>query len=537
VVGLFVRLKLTLIRNGFRGGWQRRVGLIVGALTALPLALMGFAVLATVRPASSSARQLVVLGCTSLFVSWIGLPVLGFGADETLDPSRLAVLPLRRRQLMTGLLAASFIGVAPLATLLGLTGAVVGFTTSPLSLVLVSLCVMIEVLLCVTACRATVTALSRMLRSRRGRDVSVLIVALVALLPQLLRLAIPGDIGAELDLSPAVGWARWTPPGWVGQSMVDAATGHSLKALGGIAVGIVTLLALVAGWAIALERSLTSAEATQSTRTGGTTVDAGGQAHGRPLFPRVALFLPVDRVGAVAARELRYIVRDPRRRVQLLYGILMPVFIVLPVLARGSLHREAAVLAAVTVSFFSGGLTGLNQFGVDGAAYWMNVVAGNDPGSDMLGKNTAAVLIALPATTVIAFGLAAYTGGWRYVPIAIAASMAVLAVCLGVGNVVSVLAPQPMPDAVGNVWAQRSGAGCATGMISMLARLIEMLLLLPVGLAVLAAATWPLSGTVTMAVSLVYGWLLWRLGLRMAVRRVWWRLPELLDMLSPKQAA
>src|SRR5437762_2877050 len=111
MVGLFVRLKLTLMRNGLRGGWQRRMGLIMGAVAA--------------------------------------------------------------------------------ATLLGLSGAVIGYTTSPASLVVVAAAIVVEVALCLTASRAVITALSRMLRSRRGRDVSVILVALVALLPQLLRLALP----------------------------------------------------------------------------------------------------------------------------------------------------------------------------------------------------------------------------------------------------------------------------------------------------------------------------------------------------------
>src|SRR3954467_11934665 len=147
MVGVFVKLKLTLIRNGLRGGWQRQVGLILGAVAALPLAALGFLALAVSGRDSDVAQQVAVIGCTVLFVGWISLPVLGFGSDETLDPSRLALLPLTRRQLMTGLLSASVIGLAPVATLLALSGSLIGFTTSVASGVVVALAVAIELAL------------------------------------------------------------------------------------------------------------------------------------------------------------------------------------------------------------------------------------------------------------------------------------------------------------------------------------------------------------------------------------------------------
>src|SRR3954451_5255962 len=282
MVGVFVRLKLTLIRNGLRGGWQRQLGLILGAVAALPLAIIGFATLAASGRDSDVAQQVAVIGCTALFVGWISLPVLGFGSDETLDPNRLSLLPLRRRHLMTGLLAASAIGVAPVATVLGLSGAVVGYSTSLASLLVVTAAVLVELVLCITAARAVVTGLSRMLRSRRGRDVSVILVALVALLPQLLRFTLPQpDSDRAIDLSPVVGTARWLPPGLVGQAMVDARSGRLPAAVGELALATAAVFALLAVWAYALQRTLTTAEAT-GTRAGER------RAGGRPLslFPR-----------------------------------------------------------------------------------------------------------------------------------------------------------------------------------------------------------------------------------------------------------
>ena len=44
-------------------------------------------------------------------LGWLFLPLVFFGVDESLDPARFALLPLRRRTLIAGLLTAALIGV------------------------------------------------------------------------------------------------------------------------------------------------------------------------------------------------------------------------------------------------------------------------------------------------------------------------------------------------------------------------------------------------------------------------------------------
>ena len=120
MVGTFVRLKLRLLRNGFSIG-QGAVLFGIGAFGAGVFALGGFSSLALARrDANAPDLAIVVFGLATL--GWTILPILGFGNDETLDPQRLATLPLSRRQLVSGVLAASLVGVAPLATLIALSG-------------------------------------------------------------------------------------------------------------------------------------------------------------------------------------------------------------------------------------------------------------------------------------------------------------------------------------------------------------------------------------------------------------------------------
>ncbi|MGH2720739.1 MAG: ABC transporter permease, partial [Actinomycetota bacterium] len=176
----FVRLKLRLILNALRSG-RGAVGLVVGLLLAVPLAIGGFGIFAfAARDEVAWAREIAVVGFTLLFLGWILLPVIGFGSDETLDPSRLALLPLTRRRLVAGLTAASCVGIPPLATLAVLAGTLPGYGRGAGTAV-VAAAVAVELLLCVVASRAVVTALSRRLRSRKGRDTILVGVTLLAL--------------------------------------------------------------------------------------------------------------------------------------------------------------------------------------------------------------------------------------------------------------------------------------------------------------------------------------------------------------------
>ena len=527
---VFVRLKLRLIGNGLRGGWQRAAGLVVGIVFAIPLALSGFAILAAARSSQADRAAIAVIGFTGLFLGWMCFPVLGFGTDETLDPSRLTVFPLSRRDLMTGMLAASFVGIAPLATLLALTGGLVGYAPGSLGALVVVGALVVELCLCLTASRATITALARLLRTRRGRDITIVLVTLIAVLPQLVRVWIMSGHAdtASVDLRPAVDVLRWTPPGLAGHAMVDAAAGRAAWALLQLLLAAACVVPLLLWWASSLERALTTAEVTQgpAKRTGPS----------RALFPRaVTGLLPWNRAGAVAAKELRYIGRDPRRRMQLLSGFLVPLFAFIPLLANHQLRSPKSVLGVTGFAFFLG-LTALNQLGVDGRAYWMNVSAGNDPYDDLLGKNVAAALVTAAMLVFGAVALAAVAGGsaFLWLPLALALSAGVVGVQLGVGDVVSVRVPTPMPESPTNPWGQNTGQGCAAGFVGMLALGVEGLLLLP--LAVLVAVglgPWPPALVIAAPAAVVYGWLIWRTGLRIATRWLWWRLPELLETLTP----
>ncbi|CAM5690937.1 hypothetical protein STENM223S_02913 [Streptomyces tendae] len=69
-------------------------------------------------------ESLVVLLVAVLALGWAVMPLFFPGGDETLDPTRLVMLPLRPRPLVRALLVASLVGIGPLFTVCLLVGSV-----------------------------------------------------------------------------------------------------------------------------------------------------------------------------------------------------------------------------------------------------------------------------------------------------------------------------------------------------------------------------------------------------------------------------
>ena len=74
-------------------------------------------------------------------VGWMLTPLVAFGVDETVDPARFALLPIRPQTLQRGLLVTSLIGFFPLANFVVLIGAAVAlgvpWSVLPIALVCV----------------------------------------------------------------------------------------------------------------------------------------------------------------------------------------------------------------------------------------------------------------------------------------------------------------------------------------------------------------------------------------------------------------
>ena len=529
---LFVRLKLSLLANGFRRGWQQGLGIIIAALYALPLAMLGArgaSLLGRRAEVASVGEPVLVIGFAVLWIGWIVGPLLAFGMDETLDPGRLRLLPLSRRQVMTGLVAASCVGIGPVVTAILLYGVFVGFARVGAGAVIVLAAVAAQFLLCITAARAVTTALSRRLASRRGRDLITVGAALFGLviagLAQVPRLVLSDGEGPEATaelLQRLAGFAQGfnaLPPAWAGRAVGAAARGELGFALLWLAAAAVAVAAFVWWWAAGLERGF---DAGRANSVRGREAD---------LFPRLVRWLPRTRFGAGIAKDLRYAWRVPQLRVQYLMLALMLVPVAFVTTTQGA---EPFVVLLAPLALLLVGTTGFNLFGADRGAVWVLDATGPAPRTDLLAKTAVTAGLGLPMIALLAVVLAAVTGGWQYLVPSVVLAVGVQGCVAAVGLVVSVLAPFPLPESPTNVFAANAGAGCTAAAMQALGLIVELILLVPVaiGVALAIARGIPLLPVALAAVA--WGALLWWIGIVLSSRRLSGSGPEFVAALHPR---
>lgn len=534
MVGLALRLRLTLLRNSFRhgtGSTQRRLGFVTGAVGGGAVAVLGFALLAALRSDPVAASDAGVVLFTFLALGWVVLPVLTFASDDLLDPTRLSLLPLRRVDLMIVLAVGSVVGVAPIATLLAAFGLAAGVAGGPVPVLVAVLAAVLEVGFCVVLSRIVAAALSGLLRSRRGRDIGIALTTLVALSFQLLnpvlqRLIRPGTDGSHV-LAAIARPLRWTPPGLVAGAPRLAGEGRLL-----LAVGRLTLVAgLVVGGVVLWERLVARSL---------VGVDASGHGRRRTTSLAPALLrrvLPAGRTGAAIAKDLRYLTRDPRRGISQLIGVLLPaVALVLgPAYSRGSAPGRGAVFVVCFVAALAG-LQGANRFGLDGTSTWMLIATqtcAGDARRDLLGGDIATTVVVAPLLVLTGVVTATLTDGWSYLPPAFGLALALLLIATAGSGVVAVVAPFAVPDNPRNAFGKGgAGQGCAAGLVALVLLAAVTAVCLPLLVMLLPALHSRAWGWALLVVGPAYG-----IGLGAALReagaRRWaQRGPEVLQVLT-----
>ncbi|MGW7460610.1 transporter [Streptomyces sp. NPDC054797] len=520
---IFVGLKLALLRNGLKGSSKRKAvyfttlafALLVGFFVTLGLSLLH---------GNAHAGTVVVLLAAILALGWTFMPLFFPTGDETLDPSRLVMLPLRPRPLVRALLASSLVGIGPLFTLCLAVGSVVAVARGAAGAVAAVVAAPLLVLGCVTLARAVATANVRLLTSRKGRDLALLSGLLIAVGAQLANFASQRlfETGGLSRLEPVEAVVRWLPPA-TAVGMVDSA---SEGAYGVAAAQLALTLAALAGLLWFWERSLTKLMVTPD----GSTIAAATPAKDRGAGGVWSL-LPAGRTGAVMQRTLRYVVRDPKTKASwvtaLAVGLIVPVF--------NALQGTGSVYLAC----FGAGMLGVqmyNQFGQDTSAFWMvaqTISTRRDAYVELRARAAALALVTVPYTVLVSVVTAAVIGEWHSFPAALGLSLALLGSMLCTGAVASARFPYSIPSdgAFKNVAPGQAGlawAGIFAGLFasSVICAPVIVLtvwlntgahqdvswILLPLGVAWGALATW--------------------CGLRLAAPTVARKLPEILLAVS-----
>ena len=507
------RLKLRLYRRSF----ERSMGKasFVGSLL-FAAALAGRLVAAFVEPPANLAHgggpYLVTLFSLAAGV-WIALAILTLTSGEMLPPGLLTAYPLSRRSRTIGLFAASFIGVAPLATLIAFLSALVGFANSPLAAVVIVLAALLGTAFCLALSVIVSTSLGLLMHSRRGRDIGAIVGGCVGGLGYLiykevqdiLDSAAPSRGGTVVDVLTA------TPAGALGRAIAEARSGSVALAGALLLASAVVVIGMLALWSGVVERL--------SVEASGLGGAVSKRRDDRLSLP-ISLFrhFPDQRAAVGCAAELRSIQRDPRRLMQYIGGLVIAALVVgLWQYKAGGIDPTFAGWAGV----FLLQTTAPAQFAFDADATWAYVVAAGNPRSDLLGKNLALLIIAMVVLTPIACVLALTSGRADLLAGAVIAALGSSMAWIGMGSIASLVTPVGIPRDPNKVPKPSAGLRLLGFMGICMA-----LALPPPALAYLSerAGATNVPGA---ALGLVYGAAVWWLGFRSAGMRLERRHPEI----------
>ncbi|MDH6578406.1 transporter [Kitasatospora sp. MAP5-34] len=519
VVRALVALKIRLLANGLRQSTERRVVYLLGSV--LGLVFTGAVALAlTLLHGRTGAADAAVMLVTGTTVGWAALPLFLFGSDESADPTRLTMLPLRPGAMLRGTLLAALIGPGPVLSLVLLGGAAVAASGGVASVPFAVLGVPLAAITLVTLSRSVAAGNARLLSSRRGKDFAIFGGLLFAVLIQVGNLASQSVFrqhGGHLDLSPLKPFAsvlRWIPP----VSAVDAArsAGDGAYGVAVLQLGLTAalLVLLMRWWRRSLEQLMVTVDSS-------TLIDTKGVGRSR-----AAAFLPEGRVGAVMQRHLRYAWREPRAKAAVFTSLGMTVVFCVLSVVQGWASVYVVALAGLML-----GLQMVNLFGMDGSAFWMVSATLSTPAharEELRGRAFAVLSYAVPSALVLALGLSAATGLWGQLAPALGLTFAALGAGVGLGSLLSVLVPYAMP-ADGNPMRNAAPGQSGVVLLNSFGSLLGVVLLtLPVGgvLAWLLLAAGP--AWLLLAIGPLYGAALAALGIRLAATRLLDRLPEIL---------
>ncbi|MER5772392.1 transporter [Streptomyces sp. NPDC001985] len=525
LTGIFLRLKLSLLRNGLRQSATRTTVFVISLVLTLLVAALQLLGLVLLR-GSDQAATVAVLLAGVLALGWAVMPLFFPGGDETLDPTRLVMLPLRPRPLVSALLTASLAGIGPLFALCLLTGSALALAHGTAAVLVSLIAVPLALLVCVALARAVAAGNIRLLTSRKGRDLALLSGLVVAIGFQLVNFGAQrlGQAGGVSALEPAAEVVRWLPPAAAIGAIDSVSEGAHAVALAQLALSAGALYALLWSW----RRSLT----TLMTTPDGSTLGAAGKPSARGRFPGGPhRLLPEGRTGTVARRTLLYVWRDPKTRAAwvsgLVIGLLVPLF------------NAFQGMGSVYFASFAAGMMGIqmyNQFGQDTSAFWMvaqTISSTGDALAELRGRALALLAITLPYTVLVNVVVAAVVDDWRGLAPALGISLALLGAMLGTGAVASARFAYSIPQdsAYKNVVPGQAGLAWMSILGGMV---IAAVLCAPL----IAAAVWmhltdAHAGLwLLLPAGAVYGPLIGWAALRIAAPQTANRLPEILAAVS-----
>ncbi len=534
--GALFRLRARLTWRQFSREPGRIVGVVLAAAIFLPLAglaavgsFLGYNRLPAPWPGQLLGGVLVFL-----WVTWLLAPLLLFSLNEGMDLTRLLTFPVSRRDLAVSFVLGTLFDF-PTYFMLPLFAAIAlawGLTPG-LPLVLLALALAYGHM--VLTSQLVVTVAGGILRSRRFRDISIILVSLLGTSCWLLQSAIERlTERIDVDREAVLAWRplemlQWLPPGAAARAIerLDAgAWGESLLWLA-YAAGWLAVIGWV--WVRLLGRWLTGEGFLLQRRARPPAAPAARKATRRGL---VLPGVPAE-VTAIMDKEVRAMWRVPQRRVGLIQLVALPLFFSVFSLVgpgAGETIGPWTLMALPAFAFWMSWLGAQNMLGFEGPGLTQLLVTPVPRQRIFAGK--ALAFLAVPGAVLAGMGLllVGLTGRPLALP-ALVASLGQAAAQIGVASMGSVLFPSAINLEKSGGRRAGTAGGCATGLANVFLLpavhgLVSLPAVAPLVLALLLQRDW--VAWLGAPLALVYGAALAWLGTREAGRLLLRREPEVI---------
>jgi ABC-2 type transport system permease protein len=498
-------LRWKMFIRSFTGG-AGRVGRILGLifLVLFGLPFIGSIAVATFfayryLPAPTNAEVLFLV-LSGIYVLWILLPLFEFTVNEGLDLSKLALFPLTRAELMLSLVLSSLFDIPTLGLFLIFAAVIAGWSFSlPLTL-LALLSMLIFYVQIIGISQLVLALLMRTLQSRRFRDLSILLVALISSSCYIIQQVVFRALGTShiiygLRHLQVSSYLQWLPPGMAARAIQQASVGQwglSFVWLGVLLVISVLVLYL---WQLVVEHALTSdaSGGTVRVRQRRTSVEAAqaGESASVQVAGRSWRLLP-PQVVAIALKDVKYFRRDPQLQATLLQSIMSIVILI--VITLFNISRPGStptigswtVMLAPAVSLFSLYTLSSNVLGMERQSLTMLFLFPVRPLYILWGKNLVVFVAGVIEMTLLTVLTALVSHGWDLLLPALVGGLASIGIILGCGNVTSIFFPMRIRQARRGFQTSSnlsSEAGCLRSVMFTLALLVTAIILLPVAVA------------------------------------------------------
>ncbi|MBT1175109.1 ABC transporter permease [Bifidobacterium sp. LC6] len=502
---LFIRLRWALTWSVLRKSAWQAVAFILGVLTAITVVLgtalgawfiggLDHMPASGVLPADygpfAFLRGFAVIVGTVAIIATVFIQFMIFGDGSGMNPRKFALYGIPDRQLHCGLLLSGMCGLPAITGMLTLMAWTLAYRHMGAAVIITSLIsAVFAVFTIVSLSKLLLSLLSTLITSKRGKAMFYIVTVLgFVVLCQLPNIIVNSDALRNVTaaqrgagLLAVANAASWTPFGAAFQLPFDAARADLLAMVGRVAVLALTWMVCFAGstWCLRHERKVAGAASRTVTFAG-----LGAFRH-----------MPDSISGAVSARLVTYLKRDPRQA--LLF--IMPLFFVVIFLVQAHGDSLAIWPSLITVGWLLA-IAESNGIAYDGRGFTMQAIAAVPGVKDRIGRVRIYASIALIYLLVLGVMLLIITGDWAHPMRRLFALLfwtlgIAVALCgIGLAEVTSTVFLYPVP-AMDKPFSSPQGRAAAQGFFPFIYLIGTFALMLPTGIVALILAITGVIGT------------------------------------------